>query len=301
MQYANVDGQRSAPEPKLKGTCPTCGDAVLSKCGTRIVWHWAHAGRLHCDPWWENETPWHRAWKGCFPEDQREVVMFDDATGEKHVADVQTTNGMVIEFQNSPMTLDELRAREAFYGKMIWIVKASSFRTSFSVMSPLPDPASELASDRVFSQRPRKESVGMRLSPGLTAGMLFWRRSEAPGHFPGDNQLRPIHGAQSIQNEILAAYSGHHLFHWVRPREVWFEASKPVFLDFGDEALWWLQLYDVDYRLYAVRHVLKEVLVEKNGGDRAALPQADGKTPIHEQVSPEAVRALWATRESRSR
>lgn len=76
-----------------------CGDLVQAKCGTKVVWHWAHKGRLHCDPWWENETDWHRAWKARFPEECREIVRFDEK-GEKHVADVLTKRGMVIEFQN---------------------------------------------------------------------------------------------------------------------------------------------------------------------------------------------------------
>lgn len=54
------------------------------------MWHWAHKGRLPCDPWWEPETEWHRMWKDYFPSQNQEVVHFDAATGEKHVADVKT-------------------------------------------------------------------------------------------------------------------------------------------------------------------------------------------------------------------
>jgi hypothetical protein len=81
-----------------------------------VYWHWSHAGTRHCDPWWENETDWHRRWRSYFPEAEREIVHFDDV-GEKHVADVKTSRGMVIEFQHSAMPPDELRARETFYGR----------------------------------------------------------------------------------------------------------------------------------------------------------------------------------------
>jgi hypothetical protein len=44
MQYATVDKLRAAPAPKLKGTCPACSDPMIAKCGSKVIWHWAHAG-----------------------------------------------------------------------------------------------------------------------------------------------------------------------------------------------------------------------------------------------------------------
>ena len=46
-------------------------------------------GRRFCDPWWENETEWHRAWKDQFPADWQEIVHHAE-DGEKHIADVKT-------------------------------------------------------------------------------------------------------------------------------------------------------------------------------------------------------------------
>ena len=103
-----VDNLRSEPAPGLKGDCPLCSAPMLAKCGERVLWHWAHRGRRHCDSWWESETPWHRTWKARFPEANREVVQFDDRSGEKHVADVKTDAGVLLEFQNSPMAATEL-------------------------------------------------------------------------------------------------------------------------------------------------------------------------------------------------
>jgi len=121
-RLALIDGVRTAPAPKLRGQCPLCGDDVIAKCGVVKAWHWSHKARLACDPWWENETEWHRAWKNYFPVDWQEVVLFDETTGEKHIADVRTSHSLVIEFQHSVLPPSELKAREAFYRNMIWIV-----------------------------------------------------------------------------------------------------------------------------------------------------------------------------------
>ncbi len=98
---------------------------MTPKCGQLKVWHWAHRSVRHCDPWWENETPWHRGWKNQFPADWQEKVDRSDS-GEKHVADVKTNSGVVLEFQHSPLPLNERAAREAFYRNMVWVVRASA-------------------------------------------------------------------------------------------------------------------------------------------------------------------------------
>jgi competence protein CoiA len=42
--------------------------------------------------------------------------------GEKHIADVKTESGVVLEFQHSHLHREERDARENFYPKMVWIV-----------------------------------------------------------------------------------------------------------------------------------------------------------------------------------
>lgn len=121
MQFAHVDEQRIRPEPGLSGYCPCCGQEVISKCGNVKVWHWAHRSKGHCDDWYENETLWHRTWKNQFPESWTEVVQHSNS-GEKHIADVKTQDGLVIEFQHSHICTEERLAREAFYRRMIWVV-----------------------------------------------------------------------------------------------------------------------------------------------------------------------------------
>ncbi len=121
MKFADIEGQRRQAEPGLSAKCPTCGAPVIAKCGDHRVRHWAHRGVRVCDPWWEAETEWHRDWKNEFPADWQETVQFAQ-NGEKHVADVKTQSGMVIEFQHSFLKAEERAARETFYRKMVWVV-----------------------------------------------------------------------------------------------------------------------------------------------------------------------------------
>jgi hypothetical protein len=121
MKFALVDGQRLEARQDLAGACPVCRSALIAKCGEYREHHWAHRNTRNCDPWWERETDWHRAWKNRFPADWQERVRWAD-DGEKHIADIMTASGVVLEFQHSPLSRQEREAREAFYKKMAWVV-----------------------------------------------------------------------------------------------------------------------------------------------------------------------------------
>ena len=124
MKFALVNGARLEALPQLNGTCPLCRSDVIAKCGRFRIWHWAHKHLGHCDSWAEPETDWHRSWKNAFPIDWQEVVHTDVDSGEMHIADVKTPDGLVIEFQHSYIKHDEVQARETFYGRLIWVVDA---------------------------------------------------------------------------------------------------------------------------------------------------------------------------------
>ena len=124
MKFALVNEQRQEAQPSLLGNCLACGHPMVAKCGEVRIWHWAHKGNLTCDPWWENETEWHRAWKGHFPVDWQEIVQ-QDKNGEKHIADVKTDRGWVIEFQHSYIKPEERQSRDNFYSKLVWVVDGS--------------------------------------------------------------------------------------------------------------------------------------------------------------------------------
>ena len=121
MKYSLVNGERREAHPDLSGKCQTCGVQTIAKCGEVKIWHWAHSGKRMCDSWWENETEWHRSWKGQFPNDWQEHIHIAE-NGEKHIADVKTIKDWVIEFQHSYINPQERRARNEFYKKLVWVV-----------------------------------------------------------------------------------------------------------------------------------------------------------------------------------
>ena len=131
MRFALVSGQRVEACAEARGTCPRCNGEVIAKCGTHRVAHWAHRGIRDCDSWAEKETDWHRAWKNNFPAECQEFVQRDGQSGEKHIADVRTPHGLVIEFQHSHIDPPERTARERFYGNMVWVVDGTRLQRDY--------------------------------------------------------------------------------------------------------------------------------------------------------------------------
>lgn len=128
MKYALFEGRRSEAQRGIIGSCPGCGHEMIPKCGEQKVHHWAHKSRRTCDPWWENETEWHRTWKDRFPDECQEARHIAK-NGEVHIADVRTVDGHILEFQHSKIDPAERRAREAFYGNhLIWVVDTSRLK-----------------------------------------------------------------------------------------------------------------------------------------------------------------------------
>lgn len=126
MLYANIENKRQKAEPGLHALCPLCQQEVISKCGDIKIWHWAHRSLDICDSFKESETEWHRSWKSFFPENQQEVIV--KKSNDYHIADVKNHWQMVIEFQHSNISFDDIKKRENFYGikgnprlSMVWI------------------------------------------------------------------------------------------------------------------------------------------------------------------------------------
>lgn len=131
MKFGLVNGVKSEPLKGVTALCPNCGSKMIAKCGSIKVYHWAHKGIRNCDSWWENETAWHRDWKNNFPIEWQEIIMHDERTNEKHIADVQTKGGLVVEFQHSFISANERIARENFYQNMVWIVDGTKLENDF--------------------------------------------------------------------------------------------------------------------------------------------------------------------------
>lgn len=279
MQYALVEGDRRQAFAGTRGKCPICGALVIGKCGPRIRHHWAHAGRRHCDPWWENETDWHREWKNLFPEDCREIC-HRAPDGEIHRADIRTPTGIIIEVQHSAMTDQERQSREAFYGNLVWVIDGKGFRSNFDIYHLLPDPASALAQDIVWA----KASRPMR---GAANG-LFFRVSEARLDYPNEDitketlRFGQIHSIHEIVTEIEQAYCGHHQYDWVRPRRTWLDAICPVYIDFGGDYLVALGVYD-ESGLHCVRLVTKQTFFHAVMTETDCRAIASHKYPVIEQ------------------
>jgi len=217
MKFALVDGQRQEAKSKLVGLCPACSSPMVARCGKIRVQHWAHKGSDRCDQWWETESEWHRNWKNQFPNDWQEIIRHSD-DGEKHIADVQTIRGWVIEFQHSTLNPDERRSREKFYQRLIWVVDGTKrkkdtapFKKGY-IGGQTPDPLSPNKS-RIFFPK----------------GALFRDWAESPGHvfldfgdehplwwiFPGSNEtyayvqsISRIEFTKSLQEKNLSAPNG---------------------------------------------------------------------------------------------
>lgn len=129
MLWGIKNGEKIQATPKERATCELCGKEVIAKCGEIKVWHFAHKQDFECDSFGEQETEWHREWKNYFPKEQQEVIIehpifFEDGCTfpKKHRADIQTKESLIIELQNSPISPQEIKEREEFYGNMVWIL-----------------------------------------------------------------------------------------------------------------------------------------------------------------------------------
>jgi len=143
MKYAIVEGKKTEAFKGGIGSCPSCKSEVIAKCGDVKINHWAHKGTRNCDVWWENETEWHRQWKNQFPDDWQEIVQFD-STGEKHIADVRTDDGWVLEFQHSYLKPDERIARNTFYPKLVWVIDGLRRKTDRTQFQKILDESSKV-------------------------------------------------------------------------------------------------------------------------------------------------------------
>ncbi len=116
MLYAiDQRGQRILPSTDAIGTCQICGNGLIPKCGPILKHHWSHRAG-DCDTWGETETVWHRWWKSRASPECCEVVIGN------HRADIRRHDGCVIELQHSSISVEDIEAREAFYGDMLWLL-----------------------------------------------------------------------------------------------------------------------------------------------------------------------------------
>lgn len=184
MKFALHNNEKIEATKGVKGICPSCGSELIAKCGEIKVHHWAHKGNRNCDSWWETETEWHRSWKNKFPVEWQEVIHHAD-NGEKHIADVETPTGWVLEFQHSYLKPEERRSRDAFYSKLIWVVDGAMRKTD------IPKFNEARKEGRVIAPHPPFQTV-MIYFPDECRIIRDWRNSTAPVLF----DFQQVNGAE---------------------------------------------------------------------------------------------------------
>lgn len=132
MKFAIFENNKIEATKGAKGFCPSCNLELIAKCGEIKIAHWSHNKIRNCDAWWENETEWHRSWKNNYPVDWQESIKVNELTGEKHIADICASHGLVIEFQHSFITSQERTSRENFYKEMVWVVDGNRLKRDFA-------------------------------------------------------------------------------------------------------------------------------------------------------------------------
>jgi hypothetical protein len=221
MLFATVNGEKVEASPKITGTCQLCERPMFSKCGEINVWHWAHHKDESCDSWYEPETEWHKNWKLVFGKDNCEIVISKE--GVRHIADIVTKERVVIELQNSPIQMPNIRQRETFYGeRMIWVINGKPFKENFSITK------SRLDEDEKYYRF----------------------------HNPFSSEYGKVDN--SPKNEFK--------FSWSWCRKSWSDVQRPIFIDFGDEHLFWVK-EGMGTSYGKGKKITKGVFIEKYGGD----------------------------------
>jgi hypothetical protein len=167
------------------------------------------------------ETPWHRDWKKAFPLSYREVSFFDEDLDQLHRADVYTPCGTTLEFQNSPICMEELRSRETFYPKLLWILNGRKFK-GFRILKSLPDVDDPRLSGYEFCH---------------TDHLSMIRRSDLILGRGKPKVLNFYH--PEIKGIPLTSH--YYSFCWKHPHRVWYEARFPIIVDLGGHFLYQLK------------------------------------------------------------
>lgn len=141
--------------------CPCCHSSVKAFCGETNIFHWRHVNRADCDIWYEPESQWHINWKNEFPLNWREIVINKDSI--IHRADVLTSNGVVLELQNSSISAETIREREVFYNRMVWLINCTRYKNNIKTNSLLEIKLNEHReeNEHIFNYNP-EDAVDIR-------------------------------------------------------------------------------------------------------------------------------------------
>ena len=275
MKFALVNGLKKEAEPSEVGKCLYCNKPVRAYCGSERVNHWRHISAIECDSWSEGETEWHREWKNNFDISQQEVIQYNLESGEKHIADVYLKNiDLVMEFQHSPIHIDEIKARESFYKKMIWVVDLLPYKENISFHSDIGDAFQTCVRafwetryrqyDELEKLGKQKEAQALLNDEKVEACFEKLEKEYFPDYYEkksksntASNLLKTIEDEKKKFNQDLSGYflSEEHenllkesvnkhldqkylLMVWKNKHKRWNHAMSPLFFDIGDDSVY---------------------------------------------------------------
>lgn len=123
MLYANYNEEKIRPQRNIKATCPYCGDEVVPKMGNIKTHHWSHTSKNSC-PNSKGMTEWHINWQLKFNKKNVEVrhSKWPDNIADLVIGDVDSEDYVVVEFQHSPISYDDILNRRDSYNNLIWVL-----------------------------------------------------------------------------------------------------------------------------------------------------------------------------------
>lgn len=251
MKFGLVEGIRTEATKGAKGTCPGCGSELIAKCGEQKVHHWAHKGTRACDQWWESETEWHRAWKNNFDVTMQEVIKIDPISGERHIADIYLPHkDLVIEFQHSPIDIQEIHAREKFYKRMIWVVDIPANKKRIELINEFfKEESIESTWQSSINLRRRN-----RIKEGDYAMEGEWELLE--------EEKREMSLYTSNYN-TWSSHPDYFLMYWIRKQKRWERSAMPLFFDIGDDYLY-MNIHTLKFVSYnVVKRFLKSQFIDR--------------------------------------
>jgi len=242
---------------------PFCNSELIAKCGDYNIWHWAHINLRSCDSWdYESITDWHLSWQDNYPDNKTEVIIRKG--NEVHIADIVCKDGLVIEIQNSPIISSEVRRREQFYKKMIWVINSDPFKHNltlkdfkynftkeiwfqyiqpmigtafdFAIFVPVDDNGAILDSLILNNYEKYYDSK---------SGKIFYSRRRTGSDYAIPLEVHNSFSAylldKKIRERCISEKSYKTTFRWKSLRKTWMGATMPIFLDLNNGFLFYIK------------------------------------------------------------
>ena len=245
MKFANIQSGRSEATLGAEGKCPFCNSIVRAYCGNIKAHHWKHEVTSNCDPWFESETQWHLDWKNCFNVSQQEYIFTDSSTKEKHIADVYNEHlKLVIEFQHSPISIEEVISRETFYQKMLWVVDLSSINQNIIIHQNSHENFEKIIFQKwskdydeksdIFLKKEYKENLGANSENEYLENLSdkYFEKEVMEGF----EDMSPKFGRAPVYATELMPNTK--IMQWKHQHKRWNYNNKPTFFDFGGEHIY---------------------------------------------------------------